>query len=139
MRAWHPGDHGTTFGGNPVACAAAVATVKVLQADRIPQRAGVLGERVLARLRAFAAGVPVLAEVRGLGLMIGLEFLHADGTPAADVVTAVRNHALREDVLLLSCGSDENVIRLAPPLTIPEAELERGLDVLERGIREAVA
>jgi 4-aminobutyrate aminotransferase len=139
MRAWHPGDHGTTFGGNPVACAAAVATVKVLEAERIPQRAAMLGDNVLARLRAFAAGVPVLAEVRGLGLMIGLEFLHADGTPAADVVNAVRNYALRNDVLLLSCGSDENVIRLAPPLTIPEAELEQGLDVLERGIRETAA
>jgi len=77
--------------------------------------------------------------VRGLGLMIGLEFMHAGGRPAADLVTDVRNRALQREVLLLSAGPDENVIRLAPPLTIPEGELERGLDVLEQSIREAVA
>jgi 4-aminobutyrate aminotransferase len=137
MRAWHPGDHGTTFGGNPVACAAVVATLRVLQEERIPERAARLGEQVMARARSWQADFPVLADVRGLGLMIGLEFLHEGGAPARDVVTAVRNRALRDDLLLLSCGPDENVIRLAPPLTIPEAELEHGMDVLEAAIREA--
>jgi 4-aminobutyrate aminotransferase len=136
MRAWHPGDHGTTFGGNPVACAALVATLRVMEQERIPQRAALLGDRVMARARSWQADNPVLADVRGLGLMIGLEFLHDDGTPARDVVAAVRNRALRDDLLLLSCGPDENVIRLAPPLTIPEAELEQGMDVLEAAIRE---
>jgi len=138
MRAWHPGDHGTTFGGNPIACAAAIATVRVLETERIPQRAAALGEQVLARARSWQAEFPVLADVRGLGLMIGLEFLDAQRRPAADVVAAVRNHALRNDVLLLSAGPDENVIRLAPPLTIPEDELEHGLDVLEHSIGEAL-
>ena len=136
MRAWHPGDHGTTFGGNPVACAAVAATVAVLESERIPERAARLGERVMARARSWQAWAPALAEVRGLGLMIGLEFLTPGGGAAADVVTAVRNRALDHDVLLLSAGPDENVIRLAPPLTIPEDELERGLDVLEQSIRE---
>jgi 4-aminobutyrate aminotransferase len=138
MRAWHPGDHGTTFGGNPVACAAAIATVRVLEEERLAARAARLGDQVMAQARSWQAGVPALAEVRGLGLMIGLEFLHPDGSPATDVVAAVRNHALRRDLLLLSCGTDDNVIRLAPPLTIPEAELERGMAILEAGIREAV-
>jgi len=138
MRAWHPGDHGTTFGGNPVACAAAIATVRVLEEERLAARAARLGDQVMAQARSWQAGVPALAEVRGLGLMIGLEFLHPDGSPATDVVAAVRNHALRHDLLLLSCGTDDNVIRLAPPLTIPEAELERGMAILEAGIREAV-
>jgi 4-aminobutyrate aminotransferase-like enzyme len=71
--------------------------------------------------------------------MIGLEFLHGDGRPAADLVTDVRNRALREDVLLLGCGTDENVIRLSPPLTIGEDELAHGLDVLERSLRGALA
>jgi 4-aminobutyrate aminotransferase len=137
MRAWHPGDHGSTFGGNPVACAAAAAVVEVMERERIPERAAALGQRVMARARSWQAELPVLADVRGLGLMIGLEFLH-DGVPAKDVVTAVRNLALRDDLLLLSAGTDENVIRLAPPLTIPEPDLEHGLDVLERSIREAV-
>ncbi len=138
MRAWHPGDHGTTFGGNPVSCAAAAATVQVLEAERIPQRAAALGAQAMERARSWQAEMPLLADVRGLGLMIGLEFIHADGRPAGDVVTAVRNTALRNDVLLLSAGPDENVIRLAPPLTIPEPELEHGLDVLEAAIREAL-
>jgi 4-aminobutyrate aminotransferase len=139
MRAWHPGDHGTTFGGNPVACAAATAVVDVLERERIPERATALGASTMQRLRSWQAWAPALADVRGLGLMIGLEFLHADRTPAADVVTAVRKLALQSDLLLLSCGTDENVIRLVPPLTIPEAELSRGLDVLERSLREALA
>jgi 4-aminobutyrate aminotransferase len=139
MRAWHPGDHGTTFGGNPVACAAATAVVDVLERERIPERAAALGASTMQRLRSWQAWAPALADVRGLGLMIGLEFLRADRTPAADVVTAVRKLALQSDLLLLSCGTDENVIRLVPPLTIPEAELSRGLDVLERSLREALA
>ena len=139
MRAWHPGDHGTTFGGNAVACAAAIATLRVLREEKLAERAAVLGARVLERARSWQAWAPQLAEVRGLGLMIGLEFLGADASPLADLVTAVRNHALQRDVLLLAAGTDENVIRLAPPLTIPEEELEHGLDVLEQSLREAVS
>jgi 4-aminobutyrate aminotransferase len=139
MRAWHPGDHGTTFGGNPVACAAAIAVVEVLERERIPERAAKLGAAAMQRMRTWQAWAPALAEVRGLGLMIGLEFLHADGSPAPELVATVRNLALRDDVLLLSAGGDDNVIRLAPPLTIPEDELEHGIDVLEHSIREAVA
>jgi 4-aminobutyrate aminotransferase len=137
MRAWHPGDHGTTFGGNPVACAAAAAVVRVLEDERIPARAAALGGTVMARARAWQSSMPQLAEVRGLGLMIGLEFLEADGSPAPDLVATVRNLALRDDLLLLSAGTDDNVIRLAPPLTIPEDELDQGLDILERSIHEA--
>jgi 4-aminobutyrate aminotransferase len=139
MRAWHPGDHGTTFGGNPVACAAAVAVVEVLQSEHIVERAATLGASTMQRLRSWQSWAPQLAEVRGLGLMIGLEFLHDDRTPAADLVADIRDRALRRDVLLLGCGTDENVIRLAPPLTIPEDELSRGLDVLETSIREALS
>ncbi|HXA29151.1 MAG TPA: aminotransferase class III-fold pyridoxal phosphate-dependent enzyme [Candidatus Angelobacter sp.] len=139
MRAWHPGDHGTTFGGNPVACAAAIAVVEVLQREKIVERAATLGAATLARLRTWRAWAPELADVRGLGLMIGVEFLRADGTPAADLVADIRDRALRRDVLLLGCGTDENVIRLAPPLTIPEDELSRGLDVFEQSVREALS
>ncbi len=139
MRAWHPGDHGSTFGGNPVACAAASTVVEVMRRDRVPERAARLGAGALQRIRSWQEWAPQLAEVRGLGLMIGLELLHAGGAPAADLVIDVRNRALRRDVLLLGAGTDENVIRLCPPLTIPEAELEHGLDVLEQSLREAIA
>jgi 4-aminobutyrate aminotransferase len=139
MRAWHPGDHGTTFGGNPVACAAAIAVVEVLERERIPERAARLGAAAMSRLRSWQSWAPQLADVRGLGLMIGLEFLDAQRRPLPDLVSDVRNRALAEDVLVLGCGTDENVIRLSPPLTIPEDDLQRGLDVLEKSLREARA
>ena len=139
MRAWHPGDHGTTFGGNPIACAAAAAVVEALERKHIADRAARLGAAALQRLRTWQAWAPPLADVRGLGLMIGLELLDAGGAPAADLVSDVRNRALAAGVLVLGCGTDENVIRLCPPLTIGEDELAHGIDVLESSLREAIA
>jgi 4-aminobutyrate aminotransferase len=135
MRAWHEGEHGSTFGGNPVACAAAVATIQTLTRERIPERAERLGRRVLERARAWQADMPALADVRGLGLMIGLEFMKG-GAPATAMVDHLAAAALARGLLVLSCGIDGNVIRLIPPLTIPESELDAGLDILEAAMRE---
>jgi 4-aminobutyrate aminotransferase len=136
MAAWQPGDHGTTFGGNPVSCAAAVAVIETLQRERLAERSARLGEVVLDRARQWAAWSSPLVDVRGLGLMVGLEFMHGDGSPASEVVTALRAAALRRDLLVLSCGTDDNVIRLLPPLTIEESELGAGLDILEAALEE---
>jgi 4-aminobutyrate aminotransferase len=138
MRAWHEGEHGSTYGGNPVACAAAVAVIHTLTHDRIPERAQRLGRVVMERARGWQAEVPALADVRGLGLMIGLEFMQG-GEPAPALVDRITTNALARGLLLLSCGVDGNVIRLIPPLTIPEAELDAGLDILEAAMREEVA
>ena len=81
---------------------------------------------------------PALADVRGLGLMIGLEFMQG-GAPATRLVDRIAANALARGLLLLSCGIDGNVIRLIPPLTIPESELDAGLDILEAAVREEVA
>jgi 4-aminobutyrate aminotransferase len=135
MSAFHEGEHGTTYGGNAVACAAAVAVIDTMVREKIPERADRLGRPVMERMRTLQADVPALADVRGLGLMIGLEFLQ-DGAPAAGLVNRIATNALAHDLLLLSCGVDGNVIRLIPPLTIPEAELDAGLDILEAAIRE---
>ena len=136
MRAWQPGEHGSTFGGNAVACAAAVAVVETMERERTWERAATLGAKVMKRVRSWQDRFPSLADVRGLGLMIGLEFLHPDRSPDAEVVEAVRAAALRRDLLLLACGTDENVIRLVPPLTIPEDELEAGLRRIEESLAE---
>jgi 4-aminobutyrate aminotransferase len=136
MSAWEPGDHGTTFGGNPVSCAAAVAVIETLEKQALAERAARLGEVVLGRAHQWAAWSSPLVDVRGLGLMVGLEFMHRDGTPASDVVSALRAAALRRDLLVLSCGTDDNVLRLLPPLTIEEAELDAGLDILEAALEE---
>ena len=137
MQRWHPGEHGSTFGGNPVACAAVSAVIDTMTRERIPARAAALGKRVQARARNWQADIPDLADVRGLGLMIGLEFMHGDN-PASDLVARIQRNALDRDLLFLTCGIDDNVIRLLPPLTIPEPDLDAGLDILEAAIREEV-
>ncbi|HEY2705072.1 MAG TPA: aminotransferase class III-fold pyridoxal phosphate-dependent enzyme [Candidatus Dormibacteraeota bacterium] len=131
MSAWHPGDHGTTYGGNPVACSAAVAVIRTIRSEGLVERSARLGDAVLERARGWPAIAPRLSDVRGLGLMIGLEFTTAEGAPDPELVARIREESLRHGLLLLSCGSDDNVIRLIPPLTIPEAELDQGLEILE--------
>jgi 4-aminobutyrate aminotransferase len=136
MATWHPGEHGTTFGGNPIACAAAVAVIQTLREERLPERAALLGGRILERARGWRAAHPRLADVRGKGLMIGLEFMR-DGRPDPDYTRRVRLAALERDMLILTCGVDENVIRLIPPLTVTDADLETGLQRLEASLEAA--
>jgi len=138
MSKWHPGEHGTTFGGNPVACAAATVVIETLRNERLPERAAALGERVLERARGWQAKHPHLGDVRGRGFMIGLEFMEGK-RPAPELTQRILQAALERDLLLLACGVDENVIRMIPPLTISEQELEKGMDVLEASLAVAGA
>jgi 4-aminobutyrate aminotransferase len=124
MECWPTGTHGSTFGGNPVACAAALATLDVLERDGCYDAATRLGDAAISRLRAEVGALPVVCDIRGVGLMIGIELLDK---AAADAVTA---RCLADGVIVLACGPDENILRLIPPLTITDAELSRGLDVL---------
>jgi 4-aminobutyrate aminotransferase-like enzyme len=138
MSAFHEGEHGTTYGGNAVACAAVVAVIDTMTREHIPERAERLGRHVMERARGWQKDIPALADVRGLGMMIGLEFMKGDA-PATKLVDRISKNALARGVLLLSCGIDGNVIRLIPPLTIPESELDAGLDILEAAMREEAA
>jgi 4-aminobutyrate aminotransferase/(S)-3-amino-2-methylpropionate transaminase len=138
MSKWHSGEHGTTYGGNAVACAAAVAVIETLRSERLPERAAALGERILERARGWRADHPRLGDVRGRGFMIGLEFME-DGRPAPELVQRIIRAAVDRNLLLLSCGLDENVIRLIPPLTLTEEELTQGLDILEASLEAAGA
>jgi 4-aminobutyrate aminotransferase len=137
VHAWHPGDHGTTYGGNPVASAAALAVIETIRRDRLAERSARLGEAVLERAREWPARCSRLREVRGLGLMIGLEFATPGGGPDPAAVGRVRAAALAGGLLLLSCGVDDDVIRVIPPLTIPEEELEQGVRILEDSLDAA--
>ncbi len=121
MDRWPNGTHGSTFGGNPVSCAAAVATVAVLQDEGLYDRAITLGDHARSVLGALDAGI---VEVRGVGAMIGVE-LRDKAT--AD---AVQQRCVEAGVLVLTCGPDGNVLRLIPPLTMTDDELAHGLDVL---------
>jgi 4-aminobutyrate aminotransferase len=122
MDRWPAGAHGSTFGGNPVACAAALATLDVLRDEHCYARATSLGGRAVARLRAD--GGPAVVEVRGVGLMVGVQL--RDKATAE----AVQRECLERALIVLTCGPDEDVLRLIPPLTIADADLDRGLDIL---------
>jgi acetylornithine/N-succinyldiaminopimelate aminotransferase len=114
------GSHGSTFGGTPIACAAAIATLETMLAEKIPQRAARLGSEGLMRLRAALADHPGVASIRGMGLMMGIELNY----PVSEIVTA----AAKEGILVIVAGA--NVIRLLPTLTISEEEWFGGLDAL---------
>ena len=139
MSAMGPGDHGSTFGGNPVSCAAALAGIDAMEAEGLPAHARDLGARALARLEELAAANPQLI-VRGLGLMIGVEFVDADSRIARpDLAGAVQALMLREGVLVIASGPEGNVIRILPPLVITDSELDQALGALERSTAETLS
>ncbi len=129
LMTWPPGTHGSTFGGNPVACAAALATIDLVEPG-LRANAEAMGERLLSGLQAVAARQPLLIEVRGRGLMVGLDF------PDHDVAAAVELEAFRRGLLVLTCG--ERTVRLAPPLVIRADQVDTAVAGLEETL-EAVA
>jgi 4-aminobutyrate aminotransferase len=135
MDAPHPGGLGGTFGGNPVACAAALAVLDELSAPGFRERAEQIGQLLRARLDEIAARHPVVGEVRGLGAMLALELVEPSGDASKAVTTAAREKGL----ILLSCGLYGNVIRLLPPLSATDEELERGLGILEEALGDCAA
>jgi acetylornithine/succinyldiaminopimelate/putrescine aminotransferase len=121
--------HATTLGGNCLAMAVAAAVFEVLERDGLVPRAADLGVHALARIRRFAAGHPVVKAARGHGLMLGIELdFHTPGCPVTDLNQVV-NRLMDRGILVN--GTQDNVLRLAPPLTITRAQLDQGLDALE--------
>jgi len=133
MDSVHPGGLGGTFGGNPVSCAAAVAVLDELSAPGYRERAEQIATLLRRRLDEIAARHVLVGEVRGLGAMLALELVEPTPAAAKRVVAAARERGL----LLLSCGLDGNVLRLLPPLSATDDELERGLTILEEAIGDA--
>jgi 4-aminobutyrate aminotransferase / (S)-3-amino-2-methylpropionate transaminase / 5-aminovalerate transaminase len=133
MDAPHAGGLGGTFGGNPVACAAALAVLDELTAPGFRERADQIAHLLRTRLEDIASRHPLVGEVRGLGSMLALELAERSGEASKRVTTAARERGL----VLLSCGLYGNVIRLLPPLTATDEELERGLAILEEALGHA--
>jgi 4-aminobutyrate aminotransferase len=131
---WQPGRHGSTFGGNPVSCAAALATMAVLEDEKLPQRAEKLGKEIRDRLAKFAKKTKHVGEVRGRGLMIGIEFDDAKGGPSKEIADAVVQKCLEKKLLVLTCGTGGQVIRLMPPLTLSDSEAEKACEILEQSM-----
>jgi len=144
MDAVHAGGLGGTYGGNPVACAAALAAIETMKEQDLNARARSIESQVRARLEKLAAEVDIIGEVRGRGAMLALEFVQP-GTaattkaPNAEATKAISAACLKEGVIILTCGTYGNVVRLLPPLVIGDDLLADALDVLEGAIRAAAA
>ena len=130
-----PGSHGGTYGGNAVACAAALATLDVVDDERLAERAERVGERMLTALRQAAAGHPHVAEVRGRGLMLAIEFADPDGlAPRPDLAKGLLAEAMARNVLLLTCGTHGQAVRIIPPLVTTDNEVEMALGAISESL-----
>jgi 4-aminobutyrate aminotransferase / (S)-3-amino-2-methylpropionate transaminase / 5-aminovalerate transaminase len=132
------GGLGGTFAGSPLACAAGLAVLEVIEKEKLNQRAEQLGGRLAARLRQMQAKYNCIGEVRSLGMMVAMELVknRRAEAPDAELTKALTQAAGRRGLILLSCGIYSNVIRILAPLTIPEAHLEEGLGLLEQSLAE---
>lgn len=136
MDAAAPGGLGSTYGGNAVACAAALATLAEVEALDLGARADHLGDRVRARFKALQADIPQIAEIRGIGAMVGIVFAHPDGAAASSEMGALQKYAYEHGVVTVTAGTHANVLRTLMPLVISDDQLSQALDVLETGIRQ---
>ena len=130
-----PGSHGGTYGGNAVACAAALATLDIIDDERLAERAETVGERMLASLRGASAGHPLVAEVRGRGLMLAIEFADPDGlAPRPDLAKGLLTEVMARNVLLLTCGTYGQAVRVIPPLVTTDNEVELALTAIAESL-----
>lgn len=138
MDAPAPGGLGGTYAGNPLAVAAAHAVIDIMAEEQLPERGERLGQRLKALLERLRTDVPRIADVRGLGAMVACEFRDpATGAPDAAFTKAVQARALAGGLILLSCGTEGNVLRFLFPLTIEDGVFEEALDILESSVRQA--
>jgi 4-aminobutyrate aminotransferase len=129
---WESGGHGSTFGGNPVSVAAALATLRLLEGGLVAN-AEAVGAHLMGRLRARLASHPAVGDIRGLGLMIGVEIVERGREPAPELRERILEEAFGRGLLLLGCG--KSTIRLAPPLVIDGEDAEIAVTILEESIR----
>ncbi len=132
---WESGSHGSTFGGNPVACAAALATLDLVE-NELAANARVMGERLMSGMKMLQKKYDCIGDVRGVGLFIGVEFVRDKETkePAKRLVNDLMQRAFQKGLLLLSCG--QSCIRLAPPLVIDEYDVDTGLAIIDECLDE---
>jgi 4-aminobutyrate aminotransferase-like enzyme len=134
--ALRPGEHLSTFGGNPVSCAAAIANIDVMLDEHLSDESARKGERVVSRLKELAKRHSLIGEVRGIGLMIGVELVvdRATKEPAKAQAAQIRRFCREAGVLVGVGGQSANVVRFQPPLVIDDADLDRAIEVLDRAL-----
>jgi 4-aminobutyrate aminotransferase len=136
MRRWGAGAHGSTFGGNPVSCAAGVAVLDTIREERLVENAAVRGAELTAGLQAIAAEDPRIGDIRGPGLMIGVEFVKDRATrePDGAIGDALIARCADQGLLLLTCGKYHNVIRWIAPLDVTSAEIQEALGIFRTAL-----
>lgn len=137
MEQWPAGAHGGTFGGNPVACAAANAVLDELTDGGMLDNAAKMGDYFKEKLFALQKKYPsAIGDVRGLGLMLAMEMVHPDKTPDADITTAIRTKALEKGLLLLGCGTNHNIVRFIAPTIVTEKEIDIAINIIDECLKE---
>ncbi|MEW5908862.1 MAG: 4-aminobutyrate--2-oxoglutarate transaminase [Thermodesulfobacteriota bacterium] len=137
MDSVHPWGLGGTYGSNPVASAAALAVLEVFEEEDMLGKAKALGKKLTERFEAFKKKYPIIGEIRGLGAMLGLALVKGENRiPAADEARRLAAFCLEHGLIILVCGTYSNVIRVLAPFVITDAQLEKGLFVLEKGLAE---
>jgi 4-aminobutyrate aminotransferase len=137
MKQWPLGSHGTTFGGNPIACEAALATIAVLKEEKLVENSKNMGAYAYERLQVLQQESPVIGSIRALGLMIGIEIVDPlTGKPDGNGLMTILDKCLEKGVLFYLCGNHGEVIRMIPPLTVNKEQIDYGLSVLEEAVLE---
>ena len=136
MEHGYPGSQGGTYGANVVACAAALATLDVIEEEQLVARADKLGNQLVRQLEGLKAEHDCIDEIRGAGLMLGVEMVSAPHTPDGDRAARILKHCEQNGMLMLRCGSHGQVVRWLPPLTVTEAEMEQAVSLFEAALKE---
>jgi 4-aminobutyrate aminotransferase len=134
MKRWPMGSHGGTFGGNAVAAAAGVATIRAMRDENLLGNARERGVQLITGLRHLQEEYPVIGDVRGLGLMVGVEFRTPERQPDKITAKAIIHTCQDEGLLLLSCGPWDNTIRLIPPLVVSSAQIDQALGIFSKAL-----
>jgi len=138
MKKWQIGSHGGTYGGNAVACAAGVATIRAMREEDMPGNATRRGLHLMTGLRKFQEEYPVIGDVRGLGLMIATEFTVNSKPAEKALIKSIVNSCAERGLLLLTCGTYDNVIRWIPPLVVTEQQINDSLGIFGEVLKEAI-
>jgi 4-aminobutyrate aminotransferase len=136
MKKWGPASHGTTYGGNPISCAAALATLGVIREEKLLENACAQGRYMLETLRTLQTESPIIGDVRGVGLMLAVEFVRpgTNKEPNTEAVRRILQRALEGGLLLYPCGHWTQTIRLVPPLTVTREQVEEGLAIFRQAV-----
>jgi 4-aminobutyrate aminotransferase len=136
MEQWKYGAHGNTFGGNPVCCAAALATLDLVERE-YAANAGTVGDHFKSRLQELQRDYKCIGDVRGRGLMIGMEMVEKDGKPANALCEAILTNAFKQGLLLLSCGT--STVRFIPPLSTTKEEVDEAVGILRNVLGQTLS